>query len=35
MADFGSHQATLTLRIVQVSGVVGRGIPLEATIAVL
>lgn len=34
MADFGSHQAMLTLRIVQVSGVVGRGMPLEASIAV-
>ncbi|MDB5596778.1 MAG: hypothetical protein JWM36_3739 [Hyphomicrobiales bacterium] len=35
VADFGGPQATLTLRVVQVSGVVGRGIPLEATIAVL
>ncbi|MDB5649356.1 MAG: hypothetical protein JWL62_876, partial [Hyphomicrobiales bacterium] len=34
-ADFGSAQKMLTLRIVQMSSVVGRGLPLEATISVL
>ena len=30
--DFGSAQASITLRIAQLSAVVGRGVPLEVTV---
>lgn len=32
VSDFGSTQAAITFRIYQLSGVVGRGIPLEVTL---
>lgn len=35
LADFGAHQASLMLRIAQVSAVTGAGHPLETTVAVL